>query len=215
LAFLAYGAPSKHPSPTLFIERSSVTNAKRKQPINPSQVVDLSRSKRSKVSTEDSSSERDIPSSIASITKPKHIKEEYPFKEEIKSIRKSDEVKLNGYGTAKAALFKKNTIEGNHPHQQSNKFSTPIRYVEDPITKAKKALDDYSAAYELISKGTFGLHDQDTLDSMKRTVKIQAKHYFELIMEEQKKSLPHLFSASTATASQDKDDDYVNFSSPE
>ena len=78
-------------------------------------MVDLSKSKRSKVSTEDSSSERDIPSSIASITKPKHIKEEYPFKEEIKSIRKADEVKLNGYATAKSTFhcsFSKPIIAG-------------------------------------------------------------------------------------------------------
>ena len=137
---------------------------------------------------------------ILSSSKP--IKQEHPYKEDLKSIKKSDEIKLSGYCAAKAILFKKRNAGDPQYNKissssRSHSFSTPIKVEEDAIFKAKKALEDYSSAYDLVSKGPFCIADDDTLASMKRSVQIQAKHYFSLVKAEQQKLFPHLFPKET------------------
>ena len=149
------------------------------------------------------------------------LKQEYPYKEDIKSIKKSDDIKLSGYGAAKAILFKKRhgdpSVNKISSSSSSHSFTTPIKVEEDALSKAKKALEDYSAAYELVSKGPFCIPDEDTLASMKRSVQIQAKHYFSLVQAEQKKLLPHLFPNDTPSDIGNMNDTQssINYSSPD
>jgi hypothetical protein len=77
-------------------------------------------------------------------------------------------------------------------------------------------LEDYSQAYELVSKGPFCIPDEDTLASMKRSVQIQAKHYFTLVQAEQRKLLPHLFPKDTPSDIGNNDtQSSINYSSPD
>jgi len=211
LAFLAYGAPFKDPSPSLYINRDSKIGNRRKNPINPSQVCDLTESKKKKACVElvDSSSDfdNDITLSLKAITKPRAKNNFSIYKADIKAIKKEDDKKTISYVKSTSSKNKINDIKGN----SISTFSTPINVQESELVKAKKALDDYSSAYKLISEGTFDLADEEMLESMKRTVQNQAKYYFSLIKIEQQKLFPE--SALSKKIKEEDESSIASFSS--
>jgi len=207
LAFLAYGAPSTYPAPSLYINRDKITGNKRKKPINLSQVCDLTEIKKNSKSPflhVDSTSDfdDDIDKSLSLLLKPKNKNNFNSYKSDLKAIKKEDDIKIVNNNKSKTIVSKQSSTSS-----ASYKFNTPVVVEESALVKAKKALDDYSSAYKLISEGTFGLDDDDMLESMKEAVQNQAKYYFKLIRQEQEKLMPPSEVSTTIFKVKEENDD--------
>jgi hypothetical protein len=134
--------------------------------------------------------------------KPKNKNNFNSYKSDLKAIKKEDDIKIVNNNKSKTIVSKQSSTSS-----ASYKFNTPVVVEESALVKAKKALDDYSSAYKLISEGTFGLDDDDMLESMKEAVQNQAKYYFKLIRQEQEKLMPPSEVSTTIFKVKEENDD--------
>jgi len=212
-SFLAFGAPSKIPSPSLYIVRikteelptvlGTASKIKFKDltivdaidsltPTQDSEIHIHSKGKKFTTNTfvdEDNCEDEDTPSSFASMNSIRKIKQE----DTNKSTPKIDHKQL-------AKSMKMKTQQQSFAKMDNKQF-IDSRIVCDPLTKLKANLTDLQESYKTYRSGEFGDVDETILQLMQEEIQSTTKDLFMLARCQRLQNTVSIATSSSSSSS--------------